>query len=167
MRDHANERLLPRCDVNQAVNILRGPELAVQKPAKGRKTQPTGWVYGVVLRSEMASAVDRIALETGSTVSDVLRTALKEFLTNHSLIEQVNQPANLVADQAAPPSVTQPREIDGWRGNGRSDFRRGQASSAATRLRHAQGRDGERVKDSATAREQPPISRPAPSDRNK
>ena len=101
-----------------SVPILHGPALLPEKPSKINRKAPAIWVYGAALNPQMATEVDQLAASQGVTVSDVIRTALKQLLDLNRELKGNPLPHT---DPSSAPAIAQPRLADAYKGSGGSD----------------------------------------------
>ena len=131
------------------VQILHGPKLESQPSNKREKKRPGTWFYGARIRAEMATDVDKIAAATGCKPSDVIRTALANFI---ALAKQDSGNPLPHIDPSSAPAIAQPRLADAYKGNGGSD----QHALRQARDRQSQvlarGARGEKLLDKAPSR---------------
>lgn len=63
--------------------ILHGPRLSLFKVPLGEKRRPPTWALSVRAIAPTVDAVEKIAKQNGCTVTDIIRTAIAEFLAKY------------------------------------------------------------------------------------
>lgn len=132
-----------------SVPILHGPGLLPEKPGKINRKAPPIWVYGAALNPQMATEVDQLAASQGVTVSDVIRTALKQLLDLNRELKGIPLPHT---DSSSAPAIAQPRLASAYRGDGGSDMGALRQVKVRQSERLARQLQGEKMVDKAPSR---------------
>ena len=142
--------------------ILHGPRLKPVRPKPGpdKKAQTT-WYIACRVTGDIADEVAYRAKEANVAQSDIMRTALVEFLekySDHDVIKSgihhraVSQPVIESPPTASAP-LPQPAQHDRWRGNGQSDHPAHIAVKDRQAARKKNGQAGERLIDTPHSRQ--------------
>ena len=113
------------------------------------------------VNGEMADAITAWAAKTGTTQSDIIRTAISEFMQKYILedvFDGVTSPrATSQPVIESPPTASaplpQPAQADRYRGNGKSDHAALMALRDRQAARKKSGQAGERLLDTIHSRQ--------------
>lgn len=133
------------------VQILHGTALAEQKPVKQPKRAKTNLTLTARVRVPLFNEVDKIARAKGVTQSDIVRSAVIEFVRKLREAEGVDGNPLPLVDSSSAPAVAQPRLADAYRSD-RSDVRLTKAVTQRQTDRLRAGLAGEKMLDKAPSR---------------
>ena len=142
--------------------ILHGPRLKPVRPKPGPdRTAPRTWIIAAHVNGDMADAISVWAAKMGTTQSDIIRTAILEFMQKYVLEDVLDgatshraapQPV-IESPPTASASLPQPAQHDRWRGNGQSDHPAHMAVRDRQAARKKSGQAGERLVDTPHSRQ--------------